>query len=230
MPHGGTQYHVTHFTRVPTTYAQVAFNRHSGVVLASAHDHDLRVWDLRRPRLPVTFIPSAHSQKIYGIDWSPWQPDLLLSCSQDRTARVWRIPHGGVGSGMGASVGTTAADASPGGSELAPEAVVHCSEPVWRARFAPFEGGVVTIAARGNNDVRLWKLGSKTAAAAAAAGAGGGDAGGSDVSVTAKPTLVHSFRGHRNVIKSIDWRVRAVAPTFQVSPKHAARCHSLPHT
>lgn len=97
------------------------------------------MWDTRRggPEEPLALI-AAHTQKIYGIDWSRGAgasaSHTLLSCSQDRTVRFWSVDS---------------PDSCLG--------VIRTPEPVWRALFAPFGDGVVTIAARANNSIRLWR-------------------------------------------------------------------------
>ncbi|KAF1800863.1 hypothetical protein FB192DRAFT_1422836 [Mucor lusitanicus] len=57
------------FTPWNAAATQVKFNRKSEHLIASAHDKDVKIWDLRKGAVPVTSI-TAHSKKIYGIDWS----------------------------------------------------------------------------------------------------------------------------------------------------------------
>ncbi|KAI9486044.1 MAG: hypothetical protein EXX96DRAFT_592887 [Benjaminiella poitrasii] len=57
------------FTPWNAAATQVKFNRKSEYLIASAHDKDVKIWDLRKGAVPVTSI-TAHSKKIYGIDWS----------------------------------------------------------------------------------------------------------------------------------------------------------------
>jgi len=122
-----------------TIHVQVAFARHNEFLVASAHDSELHIWDVRRggPTDPVVIIP-AHAQKIYGIDWSrnAATADQLLSCSQDRSVRFWSVssPESALSS-------------------------ISTPEPVYRASYAPFGNGVITVAARASNAIRLWHAG-----------------------------------------------------------------------
>ncbi|KAI7850547.1 hypothetical protein BDC45DRAFT_446958 [Circinella umbellata] len=57
------------FTSWNAATTQVKYNRKSEYLLASAHDKDVKIWDIRKGAIPVTTI-QAHTKKIYGIDWS----------------------------------------------------------------------------------------------------------------------------------------------------------------
>ncbi|KAI9322358.1 hypothetical protein BX666DRAFT_1848601 [Dichotomocladium elegans] len=57
------------FTSWNAATTQVKYNRKSEYLLASAHDKDVKIWDIRKGAVPITTI-SAHTKKIYGIDWS----------------------------------------------------------------------------------------------------------------------------------------------------------------
>lgn len=60
---------------------QVGFNRVSGNLIATAHDGDLRIWDIRKGSRPVQYI-TAHLNRIHGINWSHHEESNLITASQ----------------------------------------------------------------------------------------------------------------------------------------------------
>ncbi|KAI8081598.1 uncharacterized protein BX664DRAFT_268269 [Halteromyces radiatus] len=60
---------VNSFTPWNAAATQVKFNFKNEYLVASAHDKDVKIWDMRKGAVPMTSI-TAHSKKIYGIDWS----------------------------------------------------------------------------------------------------------------------------------------------------------------
>ena len=65
----------------------VKWNRLNGMILASCHSGEVRVWDIRKETTPLTFI-TAHNNKINNIDWSYTREHDLLTCGQDRKVKV----------------------------------------------------------------------------------------------------------------------------------------------
>jgi WD40 repeat protein len=59
---------------------QVKWNRKKEFIIASSHDNKVLIWDTRKGSIPVTKI-TAHSAKIYGIDWSRENAHELVTCS-----------------------------------------------------------------------------------------------------------------------------------------------------
>ncbi|TPX73910.1 hypothetical protein CcCBS67573_g04826 [Chytriomyces confervae] len=111
----------------------VKWNRVSEYMLASSHDTDVHVWDLRNGSKEIKIINAAHTTKIYGIDWSPRNENELMTCSQDMTARFWNL-------------------ADPRRCE----GIINTSSPIWRARFTPFGNGIVTMPLRTDNELTIW--------------------------------------------------------------------------
>lgn len=113
---------------------QVRFNRVNEFVLASSHDTDVRVWDLRKGSKPTTLI-TAHKTKIYGLDYSPENATTLLTCSQDQLVKIWNTEQ-------------------PRSCLSSLDTGTSC----WRARFTPFGdgNGILTMAQRGDDTLRLW--------------------------------------------------------------------------
>lgn len=111
---------------------QVKFNRLNDSLLASSHDTDVRIWDVRKGSTPVTLI-TAHMTKIYGIDWSRNNEDEIITCSQDRLVKFWDITQ-----------------------PRTCQATIVTGSPVWRARFTPFGNGVVTMPQRKDTNLLLW--------------------------------------------------------------------------
>ncbi|KAF8629004.1 hypothetical protein AX17_005860 [Amanita inopinata Kibby_2008] len=69
---------------------QVKWNRQDANILASSHGNEVYIWDRRKGSLPLTRI-RAHSSKIYGIDWSHDYRTEIVTCSLDRSIKVWDI-------------------------------------------------------------------------------------------------------------------------------------------
>ncbi|KAJ3183949.1 hypothetical protein HDU85_001799 [Gaertneriomyces sp. JEL0708] len=111
---------------------QVKFNRLNEYLLASSHDTDVKIWDMRRGSTPMTLI-TAHMTKIYGIDWSRNHEDMIITCSQDRQVKFWDITR-----------------------PQTHQAKIVTGSPVWRARFTPFGNGVVTMPQRKDTNLLLW--------------------------------------------------------------------------
>ncbi|PAA61397.1 hypothetical protein BOX15_Mlig006669g2, partial [Macrostomum lignano] len=111
--------------------------------LATSHDPDVRIWDLRKERPnsePLLRLPlkyqTAHLSKIRDLDWSG---DLLLTCSQDSRAKLWD------------------SETEPAGLRMLAEGITN-DMAFHRARFAPFRGGfaAVTGANRRADSLTLW--------------------------------------------------------------------------
>ncbi|KAL8326035.1 hypothetical protein RB597_009041 [Gaeumannomyces tritici] len=101
---------------------QVKYSRQDPFTLASSHDRLLHIWDNRKPTEPVKTL-TAHSSKIYGLDWNRTRPTALVTCSLDKSIKFW--------------------DYSRDGEEL--ERVIRTGFPVWRARHTPFGWGVLAM-------------------------------------------------------------------------------------
>lgn len=116
---------------------QVKFNRQDPHILASAHDRFLHIWDDRKASEPIKSI-SAHTSKIYGIDWNRIRSTGIVTCSLDKTIRFW--------------------DYGKDGDEL--EHVIRTDFPVWRARHTPFGWGLLAMPQNEPGDLylydRLW--------------------------------------------------------------------------
>lgn len=112
---------------------QVKFNRKDAHVLASAHNSRLHVWDDRKGAKPLYTI-EAHQTKIYGIDWNRTDSMSILTCSLDKTIKLWNL-----------------ADA-----DLKPHRIMRVDYPVWRARHTPFGLGIIAMPHRDDHSVHLY--------------------------------------------------------------------------
>jgi hypothetical protein len=101
---------------------QVKYNRQDPYVLASAHDRWLHIWDVRRAAEPLKTI-SAHTSKIYGIDWNRTNSTCIVTCSLDRSIKFWDY----------------------GQDDEMPQRVIRTDFPVWRARHTPFGHGLLAM-------------------------------------------------------------------------------------
>ncbi|UKZ95416.1 uncharacterized protein TrAFT101_010261 [Trichoderma asperellum] len=116
---------------------QVKYNRRNPHILASSHDRWLRIWDERKVSEPVKSI-TAHTSKIYGLDWNRSEETSIVTCSLDQSIKFW--------------------DYSKDDNEL--EHVIHTEYPVWRARHTPFGYGLLAMPQNEPGDLylydRLW--------------------------------------------------------------------------
>ncbi|ORE23514.1 hypothetical protein BCV71DRAFT_170085 [Rhizopus microsporus] len=96
------------FTPWNAAATQVKFNRKNEYLIASAHDKDVKIWDIRKGALPVTSI-TAHSKKIYGIDWSRQNDhDIFWDINHPTTEQetivtdtpIWRARNTPFGNGV----------------------------------------------------------------------------------------------------------------------------------
>ena len=101
---------------------QVKYNRQDPHILASAHDRRLHIWDTRRAVEPLKTI-SAHTSKIYGIDWNRTKATCLVTCSLDKSIKFWDY----------------------GRDHERPQRVIRTDFPVWRARHTPFGYGLLAM-------------------------------------------------------------------------------------
>ena len=144
---------------------QVKWNRQNKDVLASSHMNEILVWDrrvsatscllvafnatlhyLQKGSLPISRI-KAHKSKIYGIDWSYERTYELVTCSLDKTIKIWDV-H----------------DHHPDGSQVElhiPKEVIGTRYPVWRARDLPFGRGVLCLPQRGEMGLEMFATGGQ---------------------------------------------------------------------
>lgn len=124
---------------------QVKYNRQDAHIIASAHDRYLHIWDDRRPSEPLKSI-TAHTSKIYGIDWNRTRSTGIVTCSLDKSIKFW--------------------DYSTNVEE--PEHVIRTPYPVWRARHTPFGWGLLAMPQNEPGNLylydRLWSDDSPTEA------------------------------------------------------------------
>ncbi|KAG5978644.1 hypothetical protein E4U56_000081 [Claviceps arundinis] len=113
---------------------QVKFNRQNPHILASAHDRFLHIWDDRKSSIPVKSI-SAHTSKIYGVDWNRTRSTGIVTCSLDKTIRFW--------------------DYGKDEDEQL-EHIIRTDFPVWRARHTPFGWGLLAMPQDEPGDLYLY--------------------------------------------------------------------------
>ncbi|KAG7736448.1 hypothetical protein KL911_004829 [Ogataea haglerorum] len=68
--------------------SQVKWNHMNSNVLASTHDNNILIWDIRKGAIPLVKI-QAHNARINGIDWSKTEVDKIISCSNDMSVKFW---------------------------------------------------------------------------------------------------------------------------------------------
>ena len=133
--------------------------------------------------MPVKNI-KAHSAKIYGIDWAHNSSRELVTCSLDKTIKLWDVDSSPTvlgGTRHPENVGITLA----GGSIYEPYCTIHTSYPVWRARDLPFGHGLLSLPQRGGDAPELWAHNTEMPHAS---------------------IPVEAFEGHTDVVKEFVWR------------------------
>lgn len=86
----------------PPEVLSLDWNKYRPTVIATGGvDRSVQVYDIRmtqpaasQPVQPLSLI-LGHRLPVRGVSWSPHHADLLLSCSYDMTARVWRDASAG---------------------------------------------------------------------------------------------------------------------------------------
>lgn len=119
---------------------QVKWNRQDADVLASSHMDEVLIWDRRKGSLPTARI-RAHSAKIYGIDWAHARASDIVTCSLDKSIKVWNVKE----------AISTEETAQP-----QPLTAITTRYPVWRARDLPFGRGVLSLPQRGETILEMW--------------------------------------------------------------------------
>jgi WD40 repeat protein len=133
--------------------------------------------------MPVKNI-KAHSAKIYGIDWTHNSSRELVTCSLDKTIKLWDVDSSPTGLG-GIRRPEDIAITLPGGLVYEPSSTIHTTYPVWRARDLPFGDGLLSLPQRGGDAPELWAHNSETP----------------------HPSIpVEAFEGHTDVVKEFVWR------------------------
>ncbi|CAG9771641.1 unnamed protein product [Ceutorhynchus assimilis] len=124
--------------------SQVRWNKVSPNLFATAHDGDIKIWDQRKYTYPLQYI-TAHTSKIYGLDWSPHIENQITSASQDNSVKFFDTSN-------------------PRKADF----VISTGSPVWRARYTPFGNGIITVVVPqlrrgGENSLLLWNIGNTAA-------------------------------------------------------------------
>jgi len=113
---------------------QVKYNRQDPFILASSHDRWLHIWDERNPSVPLKSI-SAHTSKIYGIDWNRTETTKVATCSLDKSIKLWDYA-----------------------TSDEPEQIIRTEFPVWRARHTPFGWGLLAMPQNDPGNLYLYDL------------------------------------------------------------------------
>ena len=170
------------FSTATNGVAQLEWNRFDGRSLATVHDRELRIWDIRKVGAEASLAAfNAHMQSVFGVDWSTTSAHELATCGEDKVVKLWstvQITGGGTAdtadSADGGEIGTNDDSIlARGGTWLGSEnaslhlkARIEHSAPVWRVRYTPFGNGLVTIAKNLNPTVRMWSLNAETGGSA----------------------------------------------------------------
>ncbi|KAJ7292557.1 hypothetical protein C8J57DRAFT_1490063 [Mycena rebaudengoi] len=105
---------------------QVKWNRQDPHILASSHAGEVLIWDRRNGSLPTTRL-RAHRSKIYGIDWSPALRDEIVTCSLDRTIKVWDVGTEANGASLYSGGSTSPTFSSAGIGPTDAWSCAHCA-------------------------------------------------------------------------------------------------------
>ncbi|KZT72699.1 hypothetical protein DAEQUDRAFT_596441 [Daedalea quercina L-15889] len=116
---------------------QVKWNRQDGNLLASSHQNEVLLWDRRKGSIPVHRI-EAHNAKIYGIDWAHGRSNEILTCSLDKSIKLWDTHNIQQDDG------------------LVPTLTIRTAYPVWRARDLPFGRGLLSLPQRSETALEMY--------------------------------------------------------------------------
>ena len=130
--------------------------------------------------MPVKNI-KAHSAKIYGIDWAHNSSRELVTCSLDKTIKLWDVDSSPIETRRSEDIAMT----TPGCSIYEPYSTIQTSYPIWRARDLPMGHGLLSLPQRGGDAPEIW-------------------AHSTEMPYCSIP--VESFEGHTDVVKEFVWR------------------------
>lgn len=68
--------------------SQVKWNYKDPNIIASSHDNNILIWDVRKGAIPMKSI-EGHDAKINGLDWSRENKYELISSSNDMSVKFW---------------------------------------------------------------------------------------------------------------------------------------------
>ena len=68
------------------------FNKYDDLIATGSTDNTIKLWDLRRASQPVTVL-FGHRYPVKKIKFSPFNRDMILSCSYDMTVRLWNAAN-----------------------------------------------------------------------------------------------------------------------------------------
>ena len=111
----------------------VKWNRRNPRLIASVHDGEVFVWDVRKESAPISKI-TAHKQ-ISSMDWSYHSETQLVTSSTDRTVKFWDYNQ-----------------------PTLCQAILQTGNPVSKVRYTPFGRAIITISQRSDFTVRMWSL------------------------------------------------------------------------
>ncbi|THV07254.1 hypothetical protein K435DRAFT_848204 [Dendrothele bispora CBS 962.96] len=177
---------------------QVKWNRQNPNILASSHSNTVLIWDRRKGSLPITTI-NGHTSRIYGIDWSHTASNEIVTCSLDKTIKLWNINECGgdrasectpssFNSSNSINVSTSPTSLPNASRSHSAKFIINTTYPVWRARNLPFGKGVLSLAQRGETALEMYAIEEE------------GEKMFSD------NVAVKTFEGHTDVVKEFVWR------------------------
>jgi hypothetical protein len=141
--------------------------------LHSTKSHDSA--HIQKGSLPISRI-RAHKAKIYGIDWSHERLNEIITCSLDKTIKVWDV--------HACSSEEHGDDAWQSTMMHVPKRIIETNYPVWRARDLPFGRGVLSLPQRGETGLEMFAYGDEEM----------------------MQNSVEVFEGHTDVVKEFVWR------------------------
>jgi WD40 repeat protein len=140
------------------------------------HSNPHLTWNEQKGSLPTARI-RAHNAKIYGIDWAHARAHDIVTCSLDKTIKVWNVQDASASEPPRCqSYSKTIAKQQP-----QPLTTIMTRYPVWRARDLPFGRGILSLPQRGETALEMWAEGNNT-------------------------VPVEVFEGHTDVVKEFVWR------------------------
>ena len=79
---------------VPSDIEAVAWNPHdANIFLASTESGSVHAYDIRQPGKQL-FSIMAHQKEVTGLSFNPKVPNMFLTSSTDKTAKIWAVQQG----------------------------------------------------------------------------------------------------------------------------------------
>jgi WD40 repeat protein len=76
----------------------VKWSNLNNLIATGSADNSLQIFEENEsnnePKFSLVYKEeNAHSQDVNCVDWNPLRPNILASCSDDRTVKIWNLNY-----------------------------------------------------------------------------------------------------------------------------------------